>query len=95
MAIGEKDYWSKGIGTEAARLIIGYGFEQLNLHRVNSTVLAFNERSIRLHRKLGFREEGRQREALFKNGTFHDLVGYGILRAEWSGRTSAQRERDS
>ena len=85
IAIGEKDCWSKGYGTEAARLLINYGFEQLNLHRINSSAFAFNERSLRLHLKVGFKEEGRQREGIYKNGKFQDLVGFGILRAEWKG----------
>ena len=85
IAIGDKDYWSKGYGTEAAGLIIGYGFEQLNLHRINSSVIAFNERSARMHRKLGFVEEGRQREGIFKNGRYHDHIGFGLLRSEWTG----------
>jgi RimJ/RimL family protein N-acetyltransferase len=85
MVIGEKDYWSKGYGTEAARLLINYGFQQLNLHRVSSGAFAFNERSIKLHKKVGFREEGRLREAFFKNGQYHDLVLFGILREEWRG----------
>ena len=83
IAIGEKDYWSKGYGTEAARLIIGYGFEQLNLHRINSFAISFNERSLRLHLRVGFKEEGRQREAVFKNGDYHDHVMFGLLRNEW------------
>jgi len=83
IAIGEKDYWSKGYGTEACRLLVRYGFEQLNLHRINSGVISFNERSLRMHRKVGFKEEGRQREAIFKNGRFHDLIYFGLLRSEW------------
>jgi len=83
IAIGEKDYWSKGCGTEAARLLIGYGFEQLNLHRISSSAFAFNERSIRLHKRVGFSEEGRQRESVFKNGKFYDHVVFGILKEEW------------
>ena len=85
IAIGEKDYWSKGYGTEAARLLINYGFEQLNLHRINSSAIAFNERSLRLHKRVGFKEEGRQREGIFKNGKFHDHVIFGMLREEWKG----------
>jgi RimJ/RimL family protein N-acetyltransferase len=85
IAIGEKDYWSKGYGTEAARLIIKYGFEQLNLHRISSTAYAFNERSLRLHKKVGFTEEGRHREAVFKNGKYQDVVVFGLLREEWKG----------
>jgi len=85
IAIGEKDYWGKGYGMEAARLLINYGFQQLNLHRVSSYAFAFNERSINLHRTLGFREEGRQRQAVFKNGKYHDHVMFGLLREEWKG----------
>lgn len=68
IVIGEKDYWSKSYGTEAARLLINYGFRQLNLHRISSSSFAFNERSIKFHKKVGFREEGRPRQAMFKNG---------------------------
>jgi diamine N-acetyltransferase len=83
IAIGEKGYWSKGYGTEATRLILDYGFRQLNLHRIWSGALAFNERSIRLHKTAGFQEEGRLREAMFQNGEFHDMVMFGLLREEW------------
>jgi RimJ/RimL family protein N-acetyltransferase len=85
IAIGEKDYWSKGYGTEAARLLVNYGFEQLNLHRITSGAIAFNDRSIRMHRSLGFKEEGRQRDLIYKNGRFHDHVMFGILKDEWRG----------
>ena len=83
IAIGEKDYWSRGYGTEATRLILDYGFRQLNLHRIWSGAIAFNERSIRLHKTVGFQEEGRLRESIFKNGEFHDMVMFGLLREEW------------
>ena len=85
IVIGEKDYWSKSYGMEAARLLINYGFRQLNLHRISSTALAFNERSTGLHNKVGFREEGRLRQIIFKNGQYHDLVQFGLLREEWKG----------
>jgi len=85
IAIGEKDYWGNGYGTEATQIFLDYGFQQLNLHRISSEAFAFNERSIRLHKKVGFKEEGRQREAIFKNGNFHDHVMFGILRNEWRG----------
>ena len=83
ISIGDKKYWSKGYGTEAAELIIRYGFEQLNLQRISSSAWSFNERSIRMHLKLGFKEEGRRREAVFKNGKFNDEVVFGLLREEW------------
>ena len=84
IALGDKQYWSKGYGTEAALLIIRYGFEQLNLHRISSSAWSFNERSIKMHRKVGFKEEGRRREAVYKNGAYHDEVIFGLLRQEWN-----------
>jgi RimJ/RimL family protein N-acetyltransferase len=85
IVIGEKDYWSRGYGTEAARLLLDYGFDQLNLHSISSSAIAFNERSIRLHKKVGFRDEGRRRQAVFRNGQYHDEVLFGMLREEWEG----------
>ena len=83
ISIGDKKYWSKGYGTEAAKLMVRYGFEQLNLHRISSSAWSFNERSIKMHLKMGFREEGRRREAVFKNGEYCDEVTFGLLREEW------------
>ena len=85
IAIGEKNFWSKGYGTESARLLIEYGFNQLNLHRISSSAKAFNERSIRMHKKVGFKEEGISRQYEYVNGQFHDVVMFGLLREEWKG----------
>jgi diamine N-acetyltransferase len=84
IAIGEKDCWSKGNGTEAASLLIEYGFNSVNLHRITSYVLTFNERSLRMHKKVGFVEEGRRRQAVFTNGRYVDLVTFGLLKEEWT-----------
>lgn len=83
IAIGEKDYWGKGYGTEAIQLLVNYGFKELNLHRISSRILEHNERSLRMHKKLGFREEGCRRKARFKNGQFRHEIILGILREEW------------
>lgn len=88
IVVGEKEYWSSGYGTEATRLIIKYGFEQLNLHRISSFVYAFNERSRRLHTKVGFKEEGLRREFIFKNGEYHDEVMFGLLKSEWLAKNT-------
>jgi RimJ/RimL family protein N-acetyltransferase len=83
IAIGEKDFWGQGLGTEATRVLLKYGFEQVNLHRISSTVYDFNERSYRMHKKVGFKEEGRRRKAIYKNGLFRDLIEFGFLKDEW------------
>ena len=85
IGIGEKKYWDKGYGTEAARLLVDYGFKQLNLHRISSTVFSPNKRSLKMHHKVGFTKEGIRKQAFFKNGQFLDLVVFGLLREDWQG----------
>jgi len=83
ITIGDKNYWNRGYGTEAAQLLVDYGFGQLNLHRINSIVYEFNERSRRMHLRVGFTEEGRMREREYRNGRYWDTVMLGILKEEW------------
>jgi ribosomal-protein-alanine N-acetyltransferase len=84
MLIGEKEFLSKGIGTEVGKLIFQYGFERLNLHRIYSGTVDGYPAVRRLVEKLNMKEEGRRREAIFKFGAYHDLIEYGILRSEFS-----------
>ena len=83
IAIGEKDFWSGGRGTEAAKLLVEYAFCQLNLHRISSSVYDFNDRSLGMHEKIGFQVEGRRRQAIFKNNRYADEVLLGLLKDEW------------
>ena len=84
IAVGEKKFWGDGYGFEAARLLINYGFEFLNLHKIESRVWTFNKRSIKLHKKLGFVIEGRLREEKFIEGKYQDSLIFGLLKNEWS-----------
>ena len=83
IGIGNREYWGKGYGTEAMRLILRYAFRELNLQRVSLNVFDYNPRAIRSYEKLGFIHEGRQRGALRRDGRRYDLVYMGILREEW------------
>ena len=78
--IGEKEYWSKGYGSDAVRTLVGFAFGEMNLHRVQLEVYDFNSRALHCYEKCGFQVEGRQREALFRNGSYHDILIMGILR---------------
>ncbi|WP_263706472.1 GNAT family N-acetyltransferase [Shouchella tritolerans] len=81
--IGEKDFWGKGYGREALTLLLNYSFLEMNLHRVYLRVFSFNKKAIRLYEKLGFRHEGTSREALFREGVWHDIVQMGLLQGEY------------
>ncbi len=85
IVIGEKAYWNKGYGTEAVKLIVRYGFQTLNLHRIWLRVYATNPRAMRAYEKAGFTQEGLQRQAVFLAGEYVDIVQMSILRPEWQG----------
>jgi RimJ/RimL family protein N-acetyltransferase len=81
--IGRRELQGRGVGTAATRAMLRHGFLDLNLHRIHLSVLAGNAAAIRIYERVGFRHEGRGREAVFKNGTYEDLVMMAILRAEY------------
>ncbi len=58
--IAESEYRNKGYATEALSLLLEYGFNNLNLKKVTAPILYFNEPSIALHKKLGFKEKKRK-----------------------------------
>jgi len=83
--IGEKQYWDKGFGTKAMQLILKYGFESLNFHRLYLRVFETNLRAIRSYEKAGFKPEGKLRQAHFLNGKYIDILLMSVLRQEWLG----------
>lgn len=83
IALGPREYWGKGYGTEAMNLMLRYAFTELNLRRVALDVFEYNPRAIRSYEKAGFVHEGRVRQYLHRSGRRWDLVFMGILREEW------------
>ena len=80
--IGAANLWGKGLGRLITDFVVKWGFRELNLNRVHLSVLQTNERAIKLYRSLGFSEEGRQRDAQFKNNQYIDVILMAILRSE-------------
>ncbi|RZT15523.1 GNAT family N-acetyltransferase [Fictibacillus sp. BK138] len=83
VALNEPKYFGRGYGSEAMKLMVKFGFQTLNLHRIELNVYSFNERGIKTYEKLGFKKEGVQREALFYEGQYHDSIIMGILESEF------------
>jgi len=81
--IGEKECWGRGYGTEAARLMLDYGFNALGLHNIMLRVAAYNERGIRAYTRAGFREFGRRREGFWFGGRAWDLLYMECLATEF------------
>ncbi len=83
IGLGDRAYWNKGYGTEAARLTLRYAFTELNLYRVSLSVLESNKRAQRTYTKAGFVYEGMWRENCRYDGQWYGDVFMGILREEW------------
>lgn len=81
--IGEKSEWGKGIGTTAIQLILDYAFRELNHHRLSLKVFSLNSRAQHVYEKLGFIEEGRVRQCLFREGKWFDMIHMGLLHEEY------------
>lgn len=75
-------YWGHGYATEAARELVRYGFEDLELHRIYATYFSFNPSSGNVLRKLGMKSEGCQREHILKWGKYCDSLLYGMLASD-------------
>jgi ribosomal-protein-alanine N-acetyltransferase len=76
-------YWGQGYATEAARAMMGFGFETLGLHRICAYTVAENVASQRVMERLGMRREGRLRENRWFKGRWWDTVVYSILEDDW------------
>jgi RimJ/RimL family protein N-acetyltransferase len=73
----------RGLGTEAVRMIVGYGFEQLALHRIALEVYSINPRARHVYEKVGFVAEGVLRDALHWDDQWIDATVMSILAPEW------------
>jgi RimJ/RimL family protein N-acetyltransferase len=73
----------RGLGREATRLVLVWGFDVLGLHRIQLEVLATNSPAIRCHTACGFRQEGVRREAQLYPDGWKDFTVMGLLRSEY------------
>ncbi|CAM4492540.1 GNAT family N-acetyltransferase [Paenibacillus tarimensis] len=83
IVIGKKDYWGMGYGQEAITLLEHFVFNTLNLNRLELDVYEYNERAYNSYLKCGFKEEGRMRQKLFRDGRYWDVIKMSILKKEY------------
>ena len=81
--IGEKQYWNQGFGRKATRLMLKHGFEDLNLNRIYLYVYETNPRAMKAYEAAGFKREGVMREAIYKNGSYINVILMSVLHSEW------------
>ena len=81
--IGNKKYWGKGYGSEAKMILLNYAFNTLNLRKVSSSVIAFNERSYNYSKKCGYKDEGRLKAQHYAFGKYWDEILLAVFQADW------------
>ena len=77
------DFQNRGFGTEIYKIFFNTLFNNWNLNRLYLETLASNTRARKLYAKLGMKEEGQAREAIFRDGKYNDLILYSLLRSEF------------
>lgn len=81
-ALGE-EYWGRGYATEAVAAAVNFGFEGMNLNRVEALCFVENTASMRVLAKLGFCCEGTLHQYLYAKGAYRDVKLYAIIRSQW------------
>lgn len=81
--IGTEENQGKGVGMFATTEMLRHAFFNLNLNRIELTVLENNFRAQKLYEKVGFIREGIKRKAKYKNGCFIDMYMYSILKDDF------------
>jgi RimJ/RimL family protein N-acetyltransferase len=71
IVIGNSENHCKGYGQEAIKILQKFAFEELNLHKLELEVHAYNEKAYNCYKKCGFVEEGRKRENFYINGKYN------------------------
>ena len=83
IAIADTENRSKGFGGEATKLIMDYAFNTLNFNRVQLHVVSENEKAIKIYKKIGFEIEGTLRQAMYRDGKYHDFYVMGLLKDDF------------
>jgi RimJ/RimL family protein N-acetyltransferase len=72
----------RGYGTDAVKTMVRYAFEELRLNCIYANILAYNDASIKLFERCGFKKDGVLRQRVYKKGKFVDMLAYSILITE-------------
>ncbi|RIL69394.1 N-acetyltransferase, partial [Staphylococcus devriesei] len=69
-----ENYWGKGYGKEALKLLINFAFNSLNLHMLYLEVFSYNENATKMYEKLGFNQDGILRQSKYQDGQYYDKI---------------------
>ena len=95
IGIGHAEDRGKGYGTDAVRTMLRFIFMEMNLNCVRLEVMAYNTDGIRAYERVGFRQDGRLRAFVYRDGVYYDIITMSILREEWEMITSPSGSADT
>ena len=81
--IGDKEYWGRGYGSDALKVLIKFIFEEVNMNKIKLGVFSFNSRAIACYKKVGFKEECILKNELYRSGKYYDIIQMAIFKDEW------------
>jgi RimJ/RimL family protein N-acetyltransferase len=81
--VGDPSLFGRGLGTDALRCVLDFGFGEQRLERIQLHVFDYNTRAKRSYEKAGFQTDAVLRRARFHRGAHHDVLVMSILRDEW------------
>ncbi len=77
------EYWNQNIATESLKLLLEYGFNELNLNKMNGWVNVENKASLRVAEKGDLTVEACTKQLAYIDGKYMDVIFYGILKDDW------------
>lgn len=80
IVIGEDDYRGKGIAKEAMKWILDYGFNKLELHKINLGVIEDNKVAVNLYKRLGFKIEGKMIDEVYHNNKYYNFLSMALFK---------------
>ena len=80
LKIGDKQEWGKGYGKAASKLLVDFGFRDINLHRIWLKVFGDNKAAIKIYKDAGFIMEGEMKDDMFIQGQYKDVVIMGLIK---------------
>lgn len=80
--IGEGDFIGKGVGTQATKAIIDFGFQELHLHRISLRLLNQNQIAKHVYIKAGFKQEGLFKDMVFVDGKYMDIIFMAVIKED-------------
>jgi len=82
--IGKKTLHGKGLGKKSLQKLVEYGFNKLKLHRIGAEVFEYNNKSIKLFKKMNFKYDALLRDSLWRNSTWWNTQVFSLLKEDFN-----------